>query len=63
MLQCRKAENIRTCLSVPVYEYNRPVFSKLERVPDNVYDNNAIAVYVMTDDNYDKVGYIASELT
>lgn len=46
-----------------LYEYNRPVFSKLEKEPDNVYDSNAIAVYVMTDDSYDKVGYIASELT
>lgn len=46
-----------------LYEYNRPVFAKLEKEPDNVHDSNAIAVYIMTDDNYEKVGYIASELT
>lgn len=44
-------------------EYNRPVFVKLEAEPENRYDANAIAVFIMTTDDYDKVGYIASELT
>ena len=44
-------------------EYNRPVFVQLEREPDNAHDSNAIAVFVMTDNDFYKVGYIASELT
>ncbi|CAB3993848.1 single-stranded-DNA-specific exonuclease [Paramuricea clavata] len=44
-------------------EYNRPVFVQLEREPDNAHDSNAIAVFVMTDNDFFKVGYIASELT
>ena len=46
-----------------MYEYNRPVFAKLEKEPDNLYDQNAIGVYIMTDDEYCRAGYIASELT
>lgn len=44
-------------------EYNRPIFVKLEREPDNVYDSNAIAVFVQIDVEFQKVGYVASELT
>ena len=46
-----------------LHEYNQPVFAKLEHEPDNPFDNNAIAVFVQTDAEYKKVGYIASELT
>ena len=44
-------------------EYNRPVFAKLEAEPENAADQNAIAVYVMSSGDYEKVGYIAKELT
>jgi hypothetical protein len=44
-------------------EYNRPVFVTLKAEPTNQHDKNAIAVYIMTIDDWDKVGYIASELT
>ena len=44
-------------------EYNRPVFAKLEAEPENATDRNAIAVYIMSSGDYDKVGYIAKELT
>jgi phosphosulfolactate synthase (CoM biosynthesis protein A) len=44
-------------------EYNRPVFVKLKAEPTNLHDKNAIAVYIMTIDDWDKVGYIAGELT
>ena len=44
-------------------DYNRPVFVKLEKVPDNKHDKNAIGVFLMTRDEYVLVGYIASELT
>lgn len=30
-----------------LYEHNRPVFVKLKAEPDNPYDRNAIAVYIM----------------
>jgi len=46
-----------------LYEHNRPVFVKLEAEPDNPVDKHAIAVYVMSSSNYEKVGYVASELT
>ena len=47
-----------------MYEYNRPVFVKLEAEPENQHDKNAIAVYIMsTNECYEKVGYIANELT
>ena len=46
-----------------LYEHNRPVFVKLEAEPDNAFDMHAIAVYVMSSSNYEKVGYIARELT
>ena len=44
-------------------EYNRPVFVKLTPEPENAYDKDAIAVYIMSNSNYEKVGYIATELT
>jgi hypothetical protein len=46
-----------------LYDYNRPVFVKLEAEPENKHDKNAIGVYVMTGDWYNNVGYIPSELT
>lgn len=46
-----------------LHEYNQPIFTKLVEEPENVNDNNAIAVYVMASDEYKKVGYIARELT
>ena len=48
------------------YEYinnNRHVFVDLEPEPDNTYDPNAIAVYLMSDNDFEKVGYIPRELT
>lgn len=45
-------------------EHNRPVFVKLVPEPDNVHDKHAIAIYIMSSsESYEKVGYIASELT
>ncbi len=44
-------------------EHNRHVFAKIEAEPDNPYDKHAIAVYVMSSSDYEKVGYIAKELT
>lgn len=46
-----------------LYENNRPVFVKLKAEPDNPYDRNAIAVYIMASSEYKKVGYLAQELT
>ena len=46
-----------------LHTYNRPVFAKLVAEPENQADKNAIAVYVMTEDDYEKVGYIPKELT
>jgi hypothetical protein len=46
-----------------IYMYNRPVFAKVQAEPENIHDNNAIAVYIMSEDTYEKVGYIPSELT
>ena len=31
-----------------LYEHDRPLFLKLKEEPDNVYDRNAIAFYIMT---------------
>jgi hypothetical protein len=42
---------------------NRPVFVDLQCEPENKYDKNAIAVYLMSDGEFQKVGYIARELT
>lgn len=46
-----------------LYEHNRPVFAKLETEPENAYDRNAIAVFIMSSSEYEKVGYLARELT
>ena len=46
-----------------LYEHNRHLLLKLKKEPDNLYDQNAIAVYVMASSDYRKVGYIARELT
>lgn len=44
-------------------EYNRPIFAKIEAEPDNPYDKQGIAVYVMLSSHFEKVGYLAKELT
>ena len=44
-------------------EYNRPVYVDLVEEPENVNDSNAIAVYIMVSNEFNKVGYIARELT
>lgn len=46
-----------------LYEHNRPLFVNLKAEPDNLYDQNAIAVFIMASSEYKKVGYIARELT
>ena len=46
-----------------LYEHNRPVFVKLVKEPKNPHDKNAIAVHLMSSSDYNKVGYLASELT
>lgn len=46
-----------------LYKYNRPVFVKLVEEPENLHDRNAVAVYLMASEDYNKVGYIARELT
>lgn len=46
-----------------LYEHNRHIFAKLEAEPENPHDTNAIAVYIMSSSDYEKVGYLASELT
>ena len=56
----------QTTLENP-YEYlnecNRPVFVDLVAEPENAYDRDAIAVYIMYEDEFEKVGYIPHELT
>jgi hypothetical protein len=44
-------------------ENNRHVFVKLQHEPDNPYDDNAVAVLLQTDVEFELVGYIARELT
>ena len=46
-----------------LHEYNRPVYVDLAIEPENIHDENAIAVFVQTVGAWHKVGYIASELT
>ena len=46
-----------------LYEHNRPVYARLQAEPENTHDKNAIAVYLMSSSDYEKVGYIAAELT
>lgn len=60
---CKEKQKALSDAQECLYEYNRPVFVELRAEPDNVYDRNAIAVYIMSDDTFKKVGYIASELT
>ena len=44
-------------------EHNRPIFAKIEAEPDNPHDKHVIAVYIMSSSDYEKVGYLAKELT
>ena len=44
-------------------KYNRPVFVDLVAEPVNAHDRNAIVVYSMYEDEFEKVGYIPHELT
>ena len=62
---CHSTERQKALEDAYIYleEHNRPVFAKLVAEPENVYDKNAIAVYVKSSSNYEKVGYIAKELT
>ena len=46
-----------------LYEHNGPLFVRLRKEVDNLYDQNAIAIYIMASSDYKKVGYIARELT
>ena len=46
-----------------LYEHKRPVYATLQAEPENTHDKSAIAVYLMSSLDYEKVGYIASELT
>lgn len=39
------------------------MFAKLQAEPDNPLDKHAIAVYVISSADYEKVGYIATEMT
>ena len=39
------------------------VYAKLFPEPENAHDNKAIAVSIMYNDDWCKVGYIAAELT
>lgn len=44
-------------------EEDKPVQAKLQPEPDNDYDQQAIAVYINYQSGWEKVGYIATELT
>ena len=46
-----------------LYEHNRHIFTKLEAEPENPHNKNAIAVYIMSSSEYEKVGYLANEIT
>lgn len=46
-----------------LYEHKRPLFVKLKAEPDNLYDKNAVPVYIMASSEYKRVGYLAHELT
>ena len=45
------------------YEHNKNIFANLKAEPDNPYDKNAIAVYIVSSSDYEKVGYFPTELT
>ena len=56
----------RQTILEPAYECmdnNRHVFVDLQPEHYNTHDPNAIAVYVMSQDDFEKVGYIPRELT
>ena len=42
---------------------DKPVQAKLQQEPDNDYDQHAIAVFINYHSGWEKVGYIAKELT
>ena len=44
-------------------EEDKPVQAKLQPEPDNEYDQQVIAVYISYHSGWEKVGYIATELT
>lgn len=60
---CTERQNILEQAYEYFNEYNRPVSVRLKQEPDNPHDSNAIAVFIQTDAEFEKVGYIASELT
>ena len=43
-----------------LYEHNRPLFVNLKKEPDNLYDQNAIAVYITTTSDYKKDQFMSS---
>ena len=45
------------------YEHNKHIFANVKAEPDKPYDKNAIAVYIMSSSDYEKVGYLPTELT
>jgi hypothetical protein len=63
---CSSRQNILEKGYLNLNDYNRHVYAKLEEEPENITDNEAIAVYISVDDcgdEFQKVGYIAKELT
>ena len=46
-----------------LHEHNRPIFARIEAEPENAHDKHAIAVYISSSSGYEKVGFIARELT
>ena len=45
------------------YEHNKHIFANVKAEPDKPYNKNAIAVYIMSSSDYEKVGYLPTELT
>ena len=45
-----------------LYEQNRPVYANHQAELENTQEKSSIAVYLMSSSDYEKVGYIASEL-
>lgn len=63
---CSSRQDTLEAAYLNLNDYNRHVYAKLEEEPENVTDNEAIAVYISVDDygeTFEKVGYIAKELT
>ena len=61
-------EDITHCLPFEVmgteYHYeNKHIFANDNAEPDKPYNKNAIAVYIMSSTDYEKVGYLPTELT